>query len=92
MPRHDVVETIGDKKVVRMPGLADALKKEWDAMGRHRAPSDRDYDRAVLHTDDASSYAHIVAAMDAVHGVTRFVEAEHKAGTAPAFALTFSTK
>jgi biopolymer transport protein ExbD len=92
IPRRDVVEQVKDKKVVRYPGLEDALKKEWEAMGTHRAPSDRDLDRAVLHTDDTSSYAHVVAAMDAVHGVSRVVETDRKPTTTPAFALTFSAK
>jgi biopolymer transport protein ExbD len=92
IPRKDVVETIQDKKLVRFPGLAQALAKEWEDMGSHRAPNDRELDRVVLHTDDASSYAHVVAAMDAVHGVSRVVETDHKVGKTAAFALTFSAR
>jgi biopolymer transport protein ExbD len=92
LPRKDVVDTVGGKRVVRYPGLAEALKAEWEQMGSHRAPSDRAADRVVLHTDDASSYAHVVAAMDAVHGVSRAVETDRKIASAPAFALTFSAR
>jgi hypothetical protein len=92
IPRKDVVQQIKDKKVVRYPGLEDALKKEWDAMGTHRVSSDLELDRAVLHTDDASSYAHVVAAMDAIHGVSRVVDTDRKPSSTPAFALTFSAK
>jgi biopolymer transport protein ExbD len=92
IPRKDVVEQIGNKKIVRYPGLSDALSKEWEAMGSHRAPSDRELDRATLHTDDASSYAQVVAAMDAVHGVSRVVETDRKPSKSPAFALTFSAR
>ena len=90
--RREAVETIQGKKLVRFPGLADALEKEWQDLGNHRAPSDGDLDRAVLHTDDASSYAEVVAAMDAVHAVSRVVETDHKMGKTAAFALTFSAR
>jgi hypothetical protein len=83
---------VGKKKIVRYPGLADALKKEWEELGSHRAPTDRQVDRAVLHTDDASSYAHVIGAMDAIHGVSRSVDVDHKLSTMPAFSLTFAAK
>jgi hypothetical protein len=61
-------------------------------MGSHRTAGDRNLDRLVLHSDDASSYAHIVGAMDAIHGVERPVTYGGKTSTIPAFQVTFSAR
>jgi biopolymer transport protein ExbD len=90
--RRDVLDTVGKAKIVRYPGLREAIEKEWTEMGRHRAPTDHELDRLVLHTDDASSYAQVVGAMDAVHGVERPITVGGKTGPTSAFHVTFSAK
>ena len=86
------VEQIGAVRVVHFPGLEEGLRAEWEQMGVHKAAGDRRMDRVVLHTDDASPYAEIVGAMDAVQGVTRSIQAGPRTETASAFQVTFATK
>ena len=92
VPRHDVVEVMGKAKSVRFPGLEEEIAKEWGQWGKHRDVSDRELDRLVLHTDDAASYAQIVGAIDAVHGVQRSIAIGKKTGTTSAFHVTFAAK
>jgi biopolymer transport protein ExbD len=92
IPRKDIIDTVGHAKLVRFPGLEEEIAKEWREYGKHRDPSDRDLDRLVLHTDDASSYAHVIGAIDAVKGVERPIQLAKKTGTTSAFHVTFSAK
>jgi hypothetical protein len=68
------------------------VKKEWDEMGRHRAAGDREMDHVVLHADDASSYAQVIGAIDAVRGVERPFAAAGASTLVPAFQLTFAAR
>ncbi len=90
IPRKDVVEVLQNAKSVRFPGLKEEIAKEWSEFGKHREATDRDLDRLVLHTDDASSYAHLVGALDAVHDVKRPIVVGKTTGTTSAFHVTFS--
>ena len=92
IPRKDLVDTVGKAKFVRFPGLTDEIAKEWKEWGKHRDASDRELDRLVLHTDDAASYAQVIGAIDAVHGVERPIALGKKNGTTSAFHVTFSAK
>jgi biopolymer transport protein ExbD len=92
VPREEVVEVVQKARQVRYPGLRDAVKKEWDEMGRHRAPGDREMDHVVLRADDASSYAQVIGAMDAVRGVERPLAAAAGSPVVPAFQLTFAAR
>ena len=92
IPRKDVVQTVQNARFVQYPGLTDAVKKEWSEMGTHRAPTDRELDRLVLHTDDTSSYANIIGAMNAIGGVTRPMLARGANAPSPAFYVTFATR
>jgi biopolymer transport protein ExbD len=89
-PRDEKVDLAGRARIVRFPALADKLQKEWAAGGAHRDPGDRSTDRVVLHTDDATPYASIVGAMDAVHGVSRALNVGGRAESVPAFHVTFA--
>jgi len=96
----DVVDTIdvprrpvrdGASPVLRFPDLSAKLGETWRASGMHRDPADPARDRLVLHSDDATSYADLVAVMDAVHGVARPAAAGARRGDrSPAFVLTFA--
>ena len=55
----------------RFQGLSEAITKEWQAQGQHRAESDRKLDRAVLHVQNDAPFSEIVALLDALHAPRR---------------------
>lgn len=55
----------------RYPALSEAITKEWQAQGVHRAPSDRQLDRAVLHVPNDLPFSEMVAVLDALHAPRR---------------------
>jgi len=55
----------------RFPALSEAITKEWQAQGVHRAPSDRQLDRAVLHVPNDLPFSEMVAVLDALHAPRR---------------------
>jgi hypothetical protein len=67
VPRVEV--RLGDEP--RFPALSDAITKEWQAQGAHRAPGDRRLDRAVLHVPNDLPFAEMVALLDALHAPRR---------------------
>jgi biopolymer transport protein ExbD len=73
---------------LRYPELQAALQKEWAEDGAHRDTRDPKRDRVVLQTSNGARYEEVVAAMDAVYGVTRVA----LGATVPAFAVTFAVR
>jgi biopolymer transport protein ExbD len=71
---------------VTYPELANLVTSEWKRRGAHRAPMDYRRDRAVLHASNSAPFEQIVAAMDALHAVTRPAES----GSTPAFDVVFA--
>jgi biopolymer transport protein ExbD len=59
------------------PALTEALRKRFDASGVHKAPADQEMDVLVLHADDQSRYAEVVAVMDSIAAVTKKDRAGH---------------
>lgn len=55
----------------RFPSLSEAITKEWQAQGEHRAPSDPKLDRAVLHVQNDLPFSDIVAVLDALNAPRR---------------------
>ena len=55
----------------RFPALQDAITRSWQAQGQHRAPSDHQLDRAVLHVQNDLPFSEIVAVLDALHAPRR---------------------
>lgn len=55
----------------RFPSLSEAITKEWQAQGQHRAPTDPKHDRAVLHVQNDLPFSEIVAVLDALHAPRR---------------------
>jgi len=90
VPRTRVASTVGKESVVRYPELSARIGETWKTSGDHRAASDNVRDRAVLHTDDAASYADLVAVMDAIRAVDKPVIENGRTSQAPAFDLVFS--
>ena len=67
VPRAE--QRLGDD--VRFPTLTEAISREWSAQGQHRAESDRQLDRAVLHVPNDLPFAEIVAILDSLHAPRR---------------------
>jgi hypothetical protein len=67
---------------LRFPALTEAITKEWQALGQHRAASDPKLDRAVLHVPNSLPFSEIVAMLDSLHAPRR--------GQASAFDVAFS--
>ena len=67
LPRVEV--TVGSE--TRFPALSEAITKEWQAQGVHRAPTDQQLDRAVLHVPNNLPFSEMVALLDALHAPRR---------------------
>jgi biopolymer transport protein ExbD len=81
---------VGDSGEYRYPELAKQIAQEWKHSGNHRSASDPKFDRAVLHTDNATPFADIVAMIDAVYEPQREITVGTKTEKLPAFNLTFA--
>src|SRR5262245_52485261 len=68
VPRKDMVEKQGqtNAKMVRYPDLATKIDSEWKTVGQHRAPTDKKFDQAILHTDNETPYVNIIGVIDAI--------------------------
>lgn len=67
VPRVEVL--VGSE--TRFPALADAITKAWQAQGTHRAETDHQLDRAVLHVPNDLPFSEMVALLDALHAPRR---------------------
>lgn len=74
------------------PELAKKVEELWLRGGTHRDASDRQFDHAVLHADDATSYGTLVGMMDAVTSARRPFRSAGRVERVPAFALVFATE
>jgi biopolymer transport protein ExbD len=93
VPREASRTKIGKdgKSIVAFPALAARISEEWKTSGVHRDPSDKHFDKAVVHAGNDMPYGEIVAVMDAVSQPKRtFANAGHTAQAA-AFEMTFAT-
>ena len=73
------------------PALAAKVSEEWKASGSHRDPSDRHFDRAVVHAANDMPYSELIAVMDAVAHAKRGVSSGGKLVERTAFDVTFAT-
>jgi hypothetical protein len=67
VPRIEVM--VGSEP--RFPALSEAITKEWQTQGVHRATTDRQLDRAVLHVPNDLPFSEMVALLDALHAPRR---------------------
>lgn len=81
---------IGDQEDLRYPDLARRIAEEWQQNGHHRAASDRSFDRAVLHVDNATPFRDLVAVIDAINEPKRGYDVGGTLETVPAFRVTFA--
>ena len=54
------------RAIVTFPALAARIAEEWKVAGVHRDPTDKRFDKAVVHAGNDMPYGEIVAMMDAV--------------------------
>jgi biopolymer transport protein ExbD len=81
------VGTGGDYK---FPDLAKKITEEWTANGAHRAPTDKKFDQAVLHTDNTTEFSDIIAVIDAIYTPQREFAFAGKTEKVPSFNVTFA--
>lgn len=86
VPRKPV-DVSGD---VTYPDLGQKIESEWKANGAHRAATDKKFDRAVLHTDNSTPFADVIAVLDAIYVPTREFSVGGATETVPAFHVTFA--
>lgn len=76
---------------ITYPDLAKKIEEEWKTTGSHRAASDKKFDRAVLHTDNSTEFAHVIAVLDAIYNPQReWAPGGGKVELVPAFSVTFA--
>jgi biopolymer transport protein ExbD len=74
----------------RYPDLASKISEEWKANGAHRAGTDKKFDQAVLHTDNSTQFADVIAVIDAIYQPQREFQFAGKTEMVPAFNVTFA--
>jgi biopolymer transport protein ExbD len=80
----------GDQGDIRYPDLAKKINDEWNANGAHRAASDLKLDQSVLHTDNSTPFADVIAVIDAIYTPKRELTIGGKTEKLPAFNVTFA--
>jgi biopolymer transport protein ExbD len=88
VPRKAV--PMGDGGDFTYPDLAKKITEEWKQNGSHRAASAKKIDQAVLHTDNSTPFADVIAVIDAIYAPTREYKVGSKIETIPAFNVTFA--
>jgi biopolymer transport protein ExbD len=81
-----------DPLEVSFPELSEKITEEWGKNEtRHFAPTDMVIDQAVLHTDNTTPFAEVIAVIDAVYAPRReFKEGNGEIKKRPALNVTFS--
>jgi len=81
----------GEQGDIMFPALAKKVEEEWKANGAHRAATDKKLDEAVLHTDNATPFAQIIAVIDAIYTPKRdYQMGPGQIEKIPAFNVTFA--
>jgi hypothetical protein len=72
------------------PDLARALEQQWKQHAPHRSSTDRQLNRAVLHTAALTSFEHVAAALDALAAPKRAYATAAGVAEIPAFEVAFA--
>jgi biopolymer transport protein ExbD len=88
VPRKQV--PFGNDGEYSYPDLAKKCEEEWKTTGSHRAPTDKKFDQAVLHTDNTTPFQDIVSVIDAIYTPHREFKFGNQQEDVPAFNVTFS--
>ena len=70
--------------------LAKKVEDEWKQNGSHRAPTDKKFDQAILHTDNETPYLYLIGVIDAIYQPHRAYNIAGKSEQVPAFNVTFA--
>jgi biopolymer transport protein ExbD len=81
---------VGDQGDFKFPELAKKIADEWRQNGAHRAATDKKFDQAVLHTDNSTPFADVIAVIDAIYFPQRDYAFAGKNEKIPAFNVTFA--
>ncbi|MBN2195570.1 MAG: biopolymer transporter ExbD [Polyangiaceae bacterium] len=81
---------IGTNEDIQYPDLAKKIEAEWKQNGSHRAPTDKKFDRAVLHVDNSTHFQDVIAVIDAINTPQREYNVGGAVETVPAFMVTFA--
>jgi hypothetical protein len=88
VPRKKV--KIGSSGDYTYPDLAKKISSEWKQNGSHRAPTDKKFDQAVLHTDNTTPFSDVIAVIDAIYTPQRDFSFGGKSEKVPSFNVTFA--
>lgn len=88
VPRKQV--PVGSEGDFKYPDLAEKISAEWKQNGAHRGATDRKFDQAVLHTDNSTPFADVIAVIDAIYTPQRDFKLGNQTETVPAFNVTFA--
>ena len=81
----------GDVTEYAYPELAQAITEEWALNGTHRKAADPRFDQAVLRTDNSTTFAEMIAAIDAIKAPRRPTRSTNgKLKDVAAFNVTFA--
>lgn len=72
------------------PDLGRKIEDEWKTNGAHRAATDKNFDRAVLHVDNGTPFSDVIAVIDAIYVPKREYTVGGSTEKLPAFNVTFS--
>jgi Biopolymer transport protein ExbD/TolR len=93
IPKHEALLESGGVSAIRYRELGEAIAREWQQSGEHRAANDRRSDQAVLHTGDRTPFREVVAALDAISAPRRPVAQDNgSTADAPAFSTTLASR
>jgi hypothetical protein len=69
---------------------AALAEREWSSYGGHRAADDPRFDQAVVHVDNAATFAKIVMIIDGLYSPKRSFGVDGEVDQVPAFNVTFA--
>jgi biopolymer transport protein ExbD len=92
IPRKGTEGELAGGSFVRYPELAKVIEEEWKRSGDHKDPTDRQVDRAVIHTADQLPFKEIAAVLDAIAEPKRDMNMNGAITKIPAFATTFAVR
>lgn len=72
------------------PDLAATIEKQWQQYGNFRSATDKKFDQAVLHTDNTTPFADVIAVIDAIYKPQRDFTVGGSTEKVPAFNVTFA--
>lgn len=88
LPRPAAAGEAGAPELSALESEIDAM---WGASGLHRAASDKRFDQAVLHVDDAVPYELLIAVVDALYAPRRSLQVGRHEERVPALNVNLAS-